>query len=63
MDTPLCDKYLLTIEEASDYFGIGQKKLREITQTEDCGFVLWIGSKRLIKRVKMEEFLNSQYSI
>lgn len=47
----------MTIEEAAAYFGIGTNKLREITSNPDCGFVIWIGTKRLIKRKKFEKYL------
>lgn len=42
---PLWEKMLLTIKEASDYTGIGRHKLRELTDNEDCDFVLWAGRK------------------
>ena len=57
------DKFGLTIEEASQYFGIGQKKLRQMTAAEDCPYVLWVGGKRLIRRQDMEEYLKKQFSI
>ena len=38
-------------------------KLRELTDREDCEFVLWNGTKRLIKRKKLDEFLERAYSI
>ena len=57
------DKYALTIEEAAAYFGIGMTKLRELTEDQSCPFVLWNGSKRLIKRMQFEKFLDSTYSI
>lgn len=59
----LCQKYALTVEEAAEYFNIGQSKLREISRAKDCPFVLWVGNKRLIKRVACERFLNNVYSI
>ncbi len=40
----------LSIEEAAAYSGIGMAKLYEMTESEDCPFVLWIGSRRMIKR-------------
>ena len=40
----------LTLEEAAAYSGIGINKLRLLSDKEDCEFVLWIGTKRLIKR-------------
>lgn len=57
------DKYALTIEEAAVYFGIGETKLREMTSEPDCPYVLWNGSKRLIKRAQCEKFLDAAYSI
>lgn len=57
------DKVLLTVEEAVAYFGIGQAKVRELTNSGNCPFVVWNGNKRLIKRKQMEEFLNNSYSI
>ena len=62
-NVPLEHKAFLTLEEAADYYNIGINKLREITNDECCKYVLWIGSKRLIKRKPLEEFLYSQYSI
>lgn len=53
----------LTIKEAAAYFGIGEHKLRQLTEDEHCLFVLWVGRKRLIKRRKLDEFLEKQYSI
>ena len=56
---PLWKKYALNITEASQYFGIGEKKLRGlIEQNLDTGFVLQNGVKYLIKRKQFEEFLD-----
>lgn len=62
-EVPIWEKTNLTIEEAASYFGIGQNKLRELTNDENCPFVLWCGSKRLIKRKKLEEHLAEVSSI
>ena len=56
-------KYNLTVKEAAEYFNIGENKLREITDRNDCPFVLWVGSKRLIKRLTLEKYLEKQYSV
>ena len=61
-DVPLWEKANLTLEEAAAYFGIGINKLRELTNDESCKYVLWCGSKRLIKRKQMEEYLEKTYS-
>lgn len=60
---PIWEKTTLTIEEAAAYSGIGQTKLRALTNDEDCLFVLWNGSKRLIKRKELDEFISKMYSI
>lgn len=62
-EVPIWNKSNLTIEEASAYFGIGVKKIRELTNNDNCPFVLWVGNKRLIKRVKFEEYLSKCFSI
>ena len=59
----IAEKPLLTAEEAAEYFNIGVNKIRTMTNDEDCPYVLWSGSRRLIKRAAFEAFLNSQYSI
>ena len=62
-EVPIWEKSNLTLEEAAAYFGIGINKLREVTDNEDSKIVLWCGSKRLIKRKALEEYLYNQYSI
>lgn len=62
-NVPVWEKSNLTIEEAAAYFGIGQNKLRELTSDDNCSFVLWCGSKRLIKRKAFERYLENMYSI
>ena len=62
-ECPVYEKSNLTLEEASAYFNIGINKLREITDSNNCPFVLWVGSKRLIKRRKLEEYLEKAYSL
>ena len=62
-EVPIWEKSNLTLEEAAAYFGIGINKLRELTDDKNCRFVLWCGSKRLIKRKMLEEHLAKVYSI
>jgi len=47
-DIPVWHKLNLTIEEAAAYSNIGIHRLYELTEQEDCPFVLWIGSRRVI---------------
>ena len=60
---PVWEKANLSLEEAAAYFGIGINKLRDMTNDENCPFVLWTGNKRLIKRKQLERFLETAYSI
>ena len=57
------DKYALTVNEAAEYFGIGRNKITELLNERDCPFVLHVGSKRLVKRTAMEQWLDKAYSI
>ena len=58
------DKFCLTIEEASEYFNIGEKKLRKIvSENLDSGFIIQNGVKFLVKRKQFEKFLDDLTSI
>ena len=63
---PIWKKYMLTVDEAVQYFGIGEKKIRmlisENTDTDYC-FTVQVGNKSLINRHKFEEFLNQTTSL
>lgn len=61
--TPIWNKTMLTLEEASSLTGIGINKLRDLSNEETCNFVLWNGSRRLLKRERLEAYLNQAYSI
>ena len=63
LNVPIWERSTLTVEEAAAYSGIGRNKLRSITDNEDCDFVLWVGSKRLIKRKLLDKFIDESYSI
>ena len=60
---PIWEKSNLTLEEAAAYSGVGINKLRTLSDGEQCQFVLWVGSKRLIKRRRLDEYLDKAYSI
>lgn len=62
-DVPIWEKSNLTLEEAAAYSGIGTAKLRQLTDEENCNFVLWNGNKRLIKRRLLDKYLESEFSI
>lgn len=60
---PIWEKLNLTMEEAAAYSNIGINKIREISNDNNCPFVLWIGNKRLIKRRKFDEYVEKQFLI
>lgn len=62
-EVPIWEKSNLTLEEAAAYSGIGINKLRQLTDEKGCKYVLWCGSKRLIKRRLLDEYLDKAYSI
>ena len=63
---PLSQKFLLTVKEASMYFNIGENKLYRITteyMDSEYKFVIQNGSRTLINRKKVENFLDNTTSI
>lgn len=62
-EVPIWEKSNLTLEEAAAYSGIGINRLRYLSDDEHCPFVLWIGTKRLIKRRLLDEYTDKMYSI
>ena len=62
-EVPIWEKSNLSLEEAAAYSGIGINKLRELSNEKNCRFVLWVGSKRLIKRRLLEEYIEQLFSI
>ena len=54
---PIWERTTLTLMEAVQYTGIGRDKLREISDREDCDFVLWVGNKRFLKRERLDEYI------
>ena len=58
------DKFLLSFEEAAEYFHIGETKLRKLADSSGSSdWVIHNGSHRLIKRVRLEEILLKSESI
>ena len=57
---PLWHKYTLSIEEAAQYFRIGEKKLRRITEeNKNSSFILMNGNRIQIKRKQFEKVIDS----
>ena len=59
LNVPISEKYALTIYEASEYFTIGEHRLRQLVkENRYADFVLWIGVKAIIKRKLFEKYLD-----
>lgn len=62
-EIPVWEKTNLTIEEAAALSNIGEHKLREISDSDNCSFVLWVGKKRLIKKRQFVDYIDKAFSI
>lgn len=61
---PFWKRYVMSVEEASLYFRIGQTKLRAmIDQEPTAEYILWNGNRALIKRKRFEEFIDNAVSV
>lgn len=56
---PICQKLNLTLREAAEYSKIGVNRLSDMVSNPKCDFALFVGKKKLIKREKFEDFINS----
>lgn len=56
---PIWEKYTLTIEEASEYFRIGENKLRRYAEeNKDANWILLNGNRIQIKRKQFEKTID-----
>ena len=60
---PIDRKMLLSIREAAEYSNIGINKIDEMLKQPNCPFVLYGGTKKLVKRKAFEEFIESKVAI
>ena len=60
---PIHLKMTLSIREASAYSGIGINKIDALLKQPGCDFVLYIGSKKLVKRLQFERFIDKSLII
>ena len=58
-DIPIWQKYTLSIEEASRYFRIGEKKLRRLAEENpDAHWLIMNGNRLQIKRKQFEKVID-----
>ena len=60
---PIQDKLLLTIKEAAEYSNIGLNKIDALLKRPNCPFVLFVGSRKLVKRKEFEDYLREKLMI
>lgn len=63
-EVPIWEKLTLTVEEASDYSGIGINKIYEmLSQPSSAEYALRIGKRRVVKRKAFEKYLENSKEI
>lgn len=62
-EVPIDKKLALTKQEAAKYSNIGINKIESMLREPNCPFVLYVGTKRLIKRKEFEEFIANAFVI
>ena len=60
---PINLKLTLTIEEAAEYSNIGLNKINQMLRSPNCPFVLFVGSKKLVKLKEFEQYISEQLVI
>lgn len=54
---PINEKVTLTIREAAEYSNIGINRIENLLKSPRCPFVLYVGTKKLVKRKEFERFI------
>ena len=60
---PIHLKMALTSREAAEYSNIGINKIDSMLRTPNCPFVLFVGTKKLVKRKEFEEYISRKLVI
>ena len=60
---PIHLKMTLTIREAAEYSNIGINKIDSMLRSPNCPFVLYVGSKKLVKRKGFERYISEKFVI
>ena len=62
-NVPIHLKVALTIKEAAEYSNIGINKIDSLLRKPNCPFVLFVGTKKLVKRKEFEQYISEQLLI
>lgn len=60
---PIHLKMTLTVKEAAAYSNIGINKIEHMLRSPNCPFVLYVGTKKLVKRKEFEQFISHKLTI
>lgn len=60
---PIYHKMTLTIKEAAEYSNIGINKIESLLKQPNCPFVLFVGTRKLVKRQEFEEYIRGKLVI
>ena len=60
---PIHLKMTLTTKEAAEYSNIGINKIDSMLRSPNCPFVLFVGTKKLVKRKEFEEYISTRLVI
>ena len=60
---PIHLKVARTAREAAEYSNIGINKIDSMLRTPNCPFVLYVGTKKLVKRKEFEQFISQRLVI
>lgn len=60
---PIHLKMTLTIKEAAEYSNIGINKIDSLLRAPNCPFVLYVGTKKLVKRKEFEQYISGKLII
>lgn len=59
IQVPVWEKYAMTVEEESQYFSVGQNKIRQLAQQDRFGnWYMMNGNRLLIKKKQFEKMLD-----
>ena len=56
---PIYHKIALTVKKAAELSNIGMNKIDSMLRQPNCPFVLFVGTKKLVKRKEFEQFISN----
>ena len=60
---PLNLKLTMTVKEAAEYSNIGINRIDRMLRSPNCPLVLYVGTKKLVKRKEFEQFISNKLTI